>query len=307
MTDALRFIPYAGIDQQKWDDRVAASANGFIFSQSFYLNALCEWDALVAGDYEYIMALPRKKKAGFRYVFIPPFTGQLGIIGHAKPGIGLCTAFIKAAARQYAYTDSLLNEDNEAQEGKGIQVQWRDNMVLPLRDSYEMIAGRYSRDALKNLRKASLQGCTIEYNIPPEKVITLYRAAYGRLNRKVSEQDYRKFYALALTAIQAKKGFTVGVNDAGSELVAGAFFGIDNKRLYYILGAPTPAGRQLKAVHYLVDTIIKKYAGTGLLFDFEGSDIESVANFYKKFSPLVRKYPHVKINRLPLLVRWLKK
>lgn len=305
--DALRFIPHAGIDQTKWDDRVAASANGFIFSQAFYLNALCQWDALVAGDYEYIMALPRKTKAGFRYVFIPPFTGQLGIIGPATPGIELCTAFIKAAAREYAYTDSLLNEYNEVQEGQGIQLQWRNNMVLPLRDSYETIAGRYSRDAMKNLRKAAQQGCTIEYNIPPEKVIALYRAAYGRLNRKTGEQDYEKFYALAQTAIQSQKGFTVGVTDTASELVAAAFFGIDNKRLYYILGAPSPAGRQLKAVHYLIDAIIKKYADTGLQFDFEGSDIESVASFYKKFGPLVQKYPHVKINRLPLPVRWLKK
>jgi len=305
--DALRFIPHAEIDRQKWDDRVAASANGFIFSQSFYLDALCKWDALIAGDYEYIMPLPRKTKAGFRYVYTPPFMGQLGIIGPARPDTELCTSFINTAACKYAYIDTLLNEANDAQATRELTIQWRNNMVLPLHDSYEMIAGRYSRDASKNLRQATQYGCTIEYNIPPENVIALYKAAYGRLNRKVGEPDYQKFYTLAQTAIKMQKGFTVGVTNPGSELVAGAFFGIDNKRLYYILGAPAPAGRQIKAVHYLVDAIIKKYAGSGLLFDFEGSDIESVANFYKKFNPLVQKYPHIKINRLPLPVRWLKK
>jgi hypothetical protein len=106
-------------------------------------------------------------------------------------------------------------------------------------------------------------------------------------------------------AVKKGMGFTLGVFK-GNDLVAAGFFGKDEKRIYYLMGAPSKTGREMKAIHVLVDTVIREYAGSRLIFDFEGSDIPNVYNFYRKFSPFTKYYPHLKINRLPFFLRWLK-
>jgi len=44
-----------------------------------------------------------------------------------------------------------------------------------------------------------------------------------------------------------------------------------------------------------------------LIFDFEGSDIKGIADFYKKFGTINQPYPFIKWNNLPAIVKFLKK
>jgi len=44
-----------------------------------------------------------------------------------------------------------------------------------------------------------------------------------------------------------------------------------------------------------------------MLLDFEGSDIPSLAFFYSSFGAVEERYSAIKLNRLPGLVKWLKK
>ena len=80
----IHYLKRAAIDTTKWDRCVQQAPNGWIYSLSFFLDGIGSWDGLVMGDYEYIMPLPKKIKYGIPYIYVPPFTGQLGIIG-AKP------------------------------------------------------------------------------------------------------------------------------------------------------------------------------------------------------------------------------
>ena len=135
----------------------------------------------------------------------------------------------------------------------------------------------------------------------------MYMEAYGKKNRNISPIDYKRFKILGERCIERGNGFTMGVRDPNMELLASAFFGKDEKRIYYILGAPSPQGRIVNATHVLIDEVIKKYAGTGIVFDFEGSDIASVSQFYRKFSPIAMQYDLVQIDRLPKWLQWLRK
>jgi hypothetical protein len=51
------------------------------------------WDALVWGDYEFVMPLPVRKKWGIQYVYQPLFCQQLGIF--PKPSNWLRNFFMK--------------------------------------------------------------------------------------------------------------------------------------------------------------------------------------------------------------------
>jgi hypothetical protein len=50
-----------------------------------------------------------------------------------------------------------------------------------------------------------------------------------------------------------------------------------------------------------------EYAGTNYILDFEGSDIEGIANFYQQFGSIPQPYYSLSYNHLPWLLRLVKK
>lgn len=302
----IKYVTNNQIDKQKWDAVINKSINGFIYSQSFFLDAIGDWDALIAGDYEYLLPLPNKKKFFFKYIYTPQFIGQLGIIGKETTE-EICYAFIKAIPLQFAYVDMQLNEYNTLRNEAGAKLIQRTNFTLLLHEQYETLSGNYSKDGKKNLKQSIAHQLSVTNAVTLQTVFDLYKNMYGDARKNTGATDYNNFLAVCEKAIALNKGFVIGVSNADDEIVAAAFFGKDDKRLYYLLGAPTLKGRESNATHFLIDAIIKKYAGTSLELDFEGSDINSVATFYKKFNPKEKKYFHLIINRLPFWARWLKK
>ena len=302
----IQYIKHRDIDKVKWDDKINACTNGFIYSHSFFLDAMCEWDALIMGEYEYLMPLPYRKKAGFGYVYTPFFTGQLGITGPGEIADHISRQFISAIPANFSLVDLQFNECNRVSGSPKIKITERVNYVIPLNNSYEAIASGFNKDAKKNIRQAAGFGLSIINNIDIAVVFEFYKKAYAHLNPGITADDYRCFYNACVKALALGKGFVAGIKNPEDELVAAAFFAIDNKRIYYLLGAPSAKGKAMNASHFLINEIIKQYAGNNIIFDFEGSDIPSVANFYKKFGPQKKIYRHIIINRLPFWIRWIK-
>ncbi|RYD83493.1 MAG: hypothetical protein EOP53_00705 [Sphingobacteriales bacterium] len=304
---SIQYIRQKDINKKKWDELVLNSQNGLIYTRSFFLDAMCQWDALVWGDYEYVMPLPFKKKGGFKYCYTPFFMGQLGISGKKEITETICKDFIEAIPTDFSLVDIHLNEFNNLPRDSGIKINKRVNYILPLHQEFDLIAANFNKDARKNIRQAVSAGLYFTEDVEITDVFSFYKNAYGHLNKRITEQDYNKFYKVCQHALNNNNGFTAGIKNAAGLLMAAAFFAIDNNRIYYLLGAPGSEGKKLNATHLLIHDVIKKYAGSRLVFDFEGSDIPSVASFYKKFGPVEKTYPHIGINRLPFWIKWLKK
>ena len=66
-------------------------------------------------------------------------------------------------------------------------------------------------------------------------------------------------------------------------------------------------GQHALAGHFLYDSLIKEYSQTGLIFDFEGSDIPGIKHFYKSFGAIEQPYSRIHFNRLPYLLQLLKR
>src|SRR5436305_8276918 len=106
----IRYLEREQIDIDKWDRCIADAPNGLIYARSFYLNAMAEnWTALVAGDYEYVMPLTWKSKAGFKYLYQPYFTKTLGVFGKSRHIIDV-SSFLRAILDVYCYWYIDLNE-----------------------------------------------------------------------------------------------------------------------------------------------------------------------------------------------------
>jgi len=90
-------------------------------------------------------------------------------------------------------------------------------------------------------------------------------------------------------------------------LVASACFSITNDRIIYIKGGSTPKGREVGAMHMIMDEVIHLNSNSKFIFDFGGSSIEQVARFNHSFGANDYEYQRLYRNNLPFFVKLLKK
>jgi hypothetical protein len=307
ISQQIQYLSNATINKAKWDACIEQAPNGLIYGYSFYLDHMAvHWDGLVLNDYEAVMPLPWKSKFGIQYVYQPYFTAQGGIFSRVPVSDALAQQFISAIPVYFRYVNIHSNEGIPFPPSNKYTTQLRSNYVLPLAPAYEQLYNKYTDDAKKNLRRAEKFQLSVRASVDAGMVIALFRQYYGLLNKKISDNEYERLDKLFTYLLSQKMALVYEVRE-GLALVAGGVFLKDAKRFYYILGAPTKRGRQCKAIHWLVDYIIKIHAGSPYSFDFEGSEIASVADFYQKFSPEKKTYQQVIYNRLPFLLRFLKK
>lgn len=299
----IQYIKRANLDVDKWNTCIDTAPNGLIYAYTFYLDAMCDnWDALVLNDYEAVMPLPWRKKWGIRYIYQPSFTQRLGLFGN-KINSNIEDIIYQYLPKRFKFIHYNVSS---IPSFKTVSSLKRKNFIIDLRYDYETIKNQYSKECLKNIKKAQKRGCQYHDNIQIEDVIQNFKKAYGDLNKRLTEYDYEQFKLLTNTALKHDKATIAGVKDFDNNIIYSAVLLKDNKRFYYVLGAPTVLGREKRATYFFIDHLLKNYAGQNLIFDFEGSDIPSVAKFYQHFTKTVEYYYELKINNLPWPVRWLK-
>jgi hypothetical protein len=139
-----------------------------------------------------------------------------------------------------------------------------------------------------------------------DEVITLFRTLYAEKIKSVSAADYRNFHALCLVKEKENNVIARKVVSGKKELTMVMFLK-DKFRLYNLMSATMPEGRALFAGHSLYDNVIREFSQTGLILDFEGSELAGVQHFYKSFGAIPQPYTKIHLNRLPLLLKLFKR
>ncbi len=299
----INYLSHQQIDKGKWDACIASADNGLIYAHSFYLDNMARnWDALVLNDYEAVMPLTWNKKYGIQYLYQPFLSAQLGVFGK-KISTSLSDEFVNAIPPSFRFIDISLNTGNPLSFPSAIQ---RSNYTLSLDKPYEDIYNNYRENIQRNIKKAKQLGCTAEKDFDVEKVITL---AVGQMRSyaKESEENVGRFRRLYNYLHEKNLAITYGIFSVQKELLASCVFFFSHQRAYYILVGNHPNGKTIGASHALIDAFIKDHADRKMILDFEGSDIPSLAFFYNSFGAIHEVYPAIKINRLPLYLKWMKK
>lgn len=92
-----------------------------------------------------------------------------------------------------------------------------------------------------------------------------------------------------------------------NQLCASALLLKDSKRIYLLINNVTQTGRNTEANYFMLDQIIREFADSTLMLDFEGSDLPGITEFYEKFGATDQPYYVIKNNRLPFYLRFFKK
>ncbi len=305
-TTPIKFVSNTNIDYKKWDACIYHSANSRPYVYSWYLDVVApEWDALVWGDYEMVMPLPVNQKLHIRYLYQPFFVQQLGVFSIHPLSQKTVNEFLEAIPSNIQYVDSYLNEGNQFVI-KNMRVAKRINYLLSLRRPYQDIYKDYNTNTKRNLKKAQQQGLYVHQHIQPEVAVQTFRRNVGARLPQLKDGHYQQLERLMYECIHRGIGEVKGVYDEHNDLCATAFFITTHNRIVNLLPASNANGRQNGAMALLIDDTIRANAESMLVFDFEGSMIDSIARFYKGFGAKPIYYWHVQKNDLPWYIKWWK-
>jgi hypothetical protein len=298
MSRQLHMIPRDAIDIVRWDRCVEESANGLIYSQTKFLDAMsANWMGIVSEDYSVVCAVPCNKKFGIRYIYPPPYVQQSGLIGN-----GLSDAEISEAIRIMRsfsrYGEYYFNFSNK------VKGEARQNFILPLQREYD--TSMYPPDFRYDLKKAISSDLQYLISDDAKQGIDLYHYNLQQ-KKKTGTRFLKRLYNLINVYSKHNSVLTREVRSDSGELLSAVVCLRDKKRIYLLLSATTPEGRAKRANHFLMDKLLQEFMPSPLLLDFVGSDIKGIAHYYRNFTDISQPYHLVKWNHLPIPLRWLKK
>ncbi len=301
-THNIRYLRRAEIDIAKWDQCVDLAPNGLIYAYSFYLDYMAKhWDALVMNDYEAVMPLTWNKKWSIKYLYQPPFTQQLGVFAKSTIDASLMQKFLNRANRHFLFAEIFLNYGNPVVPAS----VKKNNFILSLDKEYSAIRQLYKKDMLKNLKHAGQFSLNYVKDFDLETALITYRQKYGRRTPHLSRKDYERFERLCFY-LREKKLIILRAACIDEFPLAIALFLKKKNRMYLIQSTTSDEGRKMEANHFLLDHIIKEFAGNDVILDFEGSDIPGIAHFYENFGGTNQSYFFYRHNALPWPVKYLK-
>lgn len=300
----IRFLKNREIYYDKWDDCIQNAANSRVYATSWFLDrTAAEWNALVWGDYEFVMPLPYRKKFGISYLYQPLYCQQLGIF--PAPSANIAMEFFDVISRNYSYFDIQLNASNLPPKNfREVQPLPRKNFLLRLGTDYKIIYSGYSTNTKRNLAKAGKNNLGFLPGISLEEYMK-FKAANLRV--KLSAGKLENLRQLIAFGQHKSFGRIYGVYSPANELCAAVYFCRFKERVIYMNAVSDEQGKKLGAMPFLIDNFIRENADRNLTVDFEGSMIPGVARFYEGFGALPETYYRLKYNRLPLPLKWLKR
>ncbi|GAB5552375.1 MAG: hypothetical protein Sapg2KO_19660 [Saprospiraceae bacterium] len=303
----VRYLKNKDINRTRWDLAVDQSPSGLPYAYSWYLETLVgnQWDGLVFGDYDLVMPLPWNRKLfGIPQLFQPPFCQQLGVFGvEEKQAL---PTFIEAIPQRFQYVLLSLATVNSNWEEWSIDGTFRtkENLILSLDYSYEELSSNFSKSLRKRIRKAKGQ-LSLESSEDVNGLIQFYQKELAGKVGLTSDRCQR-LALLFSTLLDKNMAEIYVVKTPNQQICCQGLFLKTKHRIINLFGASNDLGRKLFAMHFLLAKVLERHANQAINFDFEGSEIPGVANFFKSFGPQSAPFLEYKRDHLPTLLSRIK-
>lgn len=286
----IRHLKHNKIDYPLWNNTVRNSIGNLPYAFTWYLDLVSpNWEALVSDGYEYIMPLPIKKKFHIPYISQPKLTQQLGIFSNRIIDEKIVSLFI-SKIKHYSYHIHL-NENNPYK-----LASLYPNYTLDLNTSYEIVRSSFSKNTKRNIQKAQNSGLIINKIYDIKEVITFLE----------TNLDCFKFEISNIAKELIKNGgenieFWAAYTETGN-IISILILLKTSQRLVYLLPLSNNDGKNQSAMFAIIDSVIYNYQNQNVILDFEGSQIPSIARFYKGFGAKYTPYGLIKKNRPTFLI-----
>ena len=283
----MRIVERIDIDDAKWDHCVLKASIFRHYGLSYFLDATCErWKAIISDDYDWVWPLPIKKRL-ISKVYQPLLAQQLGPFGASL------------SIEEFNMAIDLINKEfwgynikfNEAITADFIPKHATHlNVELRLDQSYGILEMGFKRNALSNIRKANKSNLKVVIdNRKTHAVISMFKNGKGSEIEILNSSFYRDVAAI-YNAFSKRNQAETWVAILDDKIIAGIMLLKTNNRLLNFFTGSDVTARNTGAMHMLVSSIIKAYAESDYVLDFEGSNDQNLAYFYKSFGGAEKVY-----------------
>lgn len=289
----LQHLSYHQIDFTKYDACIVQSHFPLIYATSWYLDISTakDWDVLVLDDYQAVMPIPyaRLKRSFWKKSVVQAyFAQQLGVISPNVLDPTIQSRFIEHLKRLKPVVYHLNHTQLEV--AKTMALKQRNNFILDLNLPYEALFKNFTSSKRQRVRKTEKNGLTLD-RISVEEFIS-FQSKYMPLNESKRILAKKKELMTYCLAHELGEIFAAYHNN---DLVAVAFFMLYKNRIYYTQSASNDQGRKLLGTDFILNSMIKKYANTDKVLDFEGSELPGVAKFVQSFGAVNEPYPVIAV------------
>ncbi|MGE5395424.1 MAG: hypothetical protein ACM3P1_11825, partial [Candidatus Saccharibacteria bacterium] len=241
----IRLVKNNQIDYNRWDACVAGSKNPLIYVQSWYLDSIFpDWDALVYGDYEFVMPLTIRHKLGLSFLLQPIFAQQQGIFPEAP--LDVQNRFLTLIQEKFKYIVLHLHAGHLEPFPEGFNMHTRKNCILHLSAPYEALKARYSKHTNRQIKKATDNKVFIVKGIPAKEYMDL---KFSLGIDKPSQPVMQTLNRLIEYGTAQGNGIIYAAYTQENVLCSAAYFLFTQKRVTYLNAVSNSEGKKVNAMH----------------------------------------------------------
>jgi len=287
----IKHLTRKKLDVVKYNACITNSIQSRMYAYSWYLDVVSDnWDVLVLGDYEAVMPLPWRKKYFIKYVYPPFWLLELGVFS-SEEKIDI-DAFLKVLFKKHCFIELRMNTVNQFKK-MSINIE-KQLQYLSLKGGYDTVFLNYQKDRKKDLRKAAKLNLSEKWGGDTSQLIELFKNNVGKRTQNIKKKNYDDLEKIMKTCIEKKVGETLSVYDDRKELVACAFFLKHQEEITILVSSTDFKNRKNGANTFLIDKAISRYQNGFEKFNFGGSSIVSIANYFKSFGAETKTYSLLK-------------
>ncbi|GGB88536.1 GNAT family N-acetyltransferase [Dyadobacter sediminis] len=292
-----------------WNNHIQRSQQSVVYAYSFYLDSVCiEWKALVwpsEEDYQVVMPLPVRTKAGKMIVYQPLFCQYLGLFTVNSLTSPQVEAFLTSLSSHFSYISAYsFNPDNYRLVNIGsfrfneLKFQEQSTYYLRLGHDYSKIYNHYSKDRQRNVERSRRYNWTLEQSTDINPLIHLFKENHAsRIFGGVNPDAYARLQLLfERLNLHEKAEIWYAVKEG--RIHAGILLVRNCNRIIYLFNAADKIGRSGNARTFLLDCYFKVHASKPMIFDFESPEVSSIASFYNSFGSIENSYMMIRKNQL---------
>ncbi|MBC6697138.1 GNAT family N-acetyltransferase [Hymenobacter puniceus] len=312
----LLLLRFTELNLPAWDACVAQAEQQVPYAQSWWLTATAgRWDAVVEtgpqSNYVSVLPLPTHRRPWGREIYQPAFTQQLGLLTTAGSRHRELLDYLPLLRGSYARLYTQLHTGQElASAPPGFQLTERRTYHLPLAPDYATLLAGYTADYRRRLRLNTQLPAPLAVTHMPAvaELLQLFRQHSGEA-AGLKSSHYQQLQQLCAALLQHGQALPLQVrHPQTNELLAAALFVRYRMQLIYLFAAASPAGKKAGAPLLLLDYVIRQHAGTpGLVLDFEGGMIPSIARFFANFGATPVPYAALSFtSQRPWYLQWMR-
>jgi hypothetical protein len=300
----INYIQRKDLDVTRYDACIENSIQSTIYAFSWYLDIVADhWDVLVLDDYKAVMPIPWKKKIGIKYVYPPLWLLELGVF--YLDGDQDIEPFLAILYSKFKFVELRLNTKNKFL--KLASLVPKQFQYLDLKIGYEAILKGYNRNRKRELVKANKYQLIENWTDNPDKLITIFKENIAERVKGISDKDYANLRNLMNFSLKNGVGELLTIYDTNDKLLAAAFFLKHKNKVTQLVCASDISNRKSGVHTFFNDRAIFKYQSHFDIYNFGGSSMENIANYYVSFGSQTEEYQQIKYNNLPFLLRLFKK